>query len=188
MKTLLWIVIGLLIAALAVVALIRWGGGSGEQTPGDALSRRLLENATYSSLGTKAGTVHLSGGKFENPSARVWVTMLDAVARGDLDEDGRPEAVVVLATNTGGSGVFHSLHVVRDHGGRPSDAAIAELGDRVELKALSVEEGRVVVDMVTHGPSDPMCCPTLRTVQTYELRGSDLVLVDQTPPDADATD
>lgn len=188
MKTFLWIVIGLLIAALAVVALTRWGNRDGEEAPSEALSRRLLENATYSSLDTGSGTVRLSGGRFENPSAHVWVTMLDTFATGDLDGDRRPEAVVVLATNTGGSGVFHSLHVVRDQDGRPVDAGIAELGDRIELESLSVENGRVVVDMVTHGPSDPMCCPTLRMVQTYELRGSDLVLVDQVPPDVDATD
>jgi hypothetical protein len=188
MKTFMLIVIVLLIAALVVVASMHWGSRGDEDAPGEALSRRLLENATYSSQDTESETVHLSGGKFEDPSAHVWVTMLDTFATGDLDGDRRQEAVVVLATNTGGSGVFHSLHVVRDQDGRPVDAAAAELGDRIELESLSVADGRVVVDMVTHGPSDPMCCPTLRVVQTYELRGNKLIFVEQKPSDVDPID
>jgi hypothetical protein len=185
MKAFLWIVVVLLIVAAA--ALIWWGGCVGEEAPGEALSRRSLENTTYSSVDAETGTVRLSGGKYESRSAHVWVTMLDAVATGDLDGDRRPEAVVVLATNTGGSGVFHSMHVVRDQGGRPADVANAELGDRIELKSLAVESGRVVVDMVTHGPSDPMCCPTMRVTQTYEFRGDGLVLIAQIPPEVDET-
>jgi hypothetical protein len=29
--------------------------------------------------------------------------------------------------------------------------------------------------MVTHGPEDPMCCPTLRAVQRYTLQEDQLV-------------
>jgi hypothetical protein len=34
------------------------------------------------------------------------------------------------------------------------------LGDRIQINALSIENNKIVVDMITHGPEDPMCCPT----------------------------
>jgi hypothetical protein len=59
--------------------------------------------------------------------------------------------------------------------GMPFNVAIALLGDRAQINSLSIRDGEIVVDMITQGPNDPMCCPTLRVVETYELRGNELV-------------
>ena len=32
-----------------------------------------------------------------------------------------------------------------------------------------------MVEMITHGPDDPMCCPTQRVVKSYALQGDQLV-------------
>ncbi len=32
----------------------------------------------------------------------------------------------------------------------------------------------MVVDLVTHGPDDPMCCPTQKVIQRYALDGGRL--------------
>jgi hypothetical protein len=52
------------------------------------------------------------------------------------------------------------------------------LGDRVKVNSVRIEENLIVVDMVTHGPNDPMCCPTQQVVQRYALEGNELVPVD----------
>lgn len=168
-----------------VLVYVRWPGRSGEQPPGPALSERSLRNAEYRSEFTQNGLVRLRDGTFEDAAAHVWVTMLDVMVHGDLDGDGRSDAVVVLATNTGGSGVFHELAVVVDRDGQPFNAALGDLGDRVKIKSLTVEDGRIVIDIVIQGPSDPMCCPTLRVTQKYELQVDSLVLTEQIPPETD---
>jgi hypothetical protein len=50
------------------------------------------------------------------------------------------------------------------------DIANTDLGDRVQINSLVIEEGEIVVDMVTQGPDDPMCCPTQEVVKRYELQ------------------
>jgi len=186
MKRTGWIVVILIAVALAAVAIVRRcdRAGGGAPDAGRALSLSSLQNMTYQSEGTVTGWVRVSDGKFEDAPGHVWVTMLDTVAWGDLAGDGRAEAAVVLATNTGGSGVFHSLAVVADVDGVPVNLAIAELGDRIKLTALEIEDRGIIVEMVTHGPSDPMCCPTKNVTRVYGYDGEALRLLEQIPPDA----
>ncbi len=53
--------------------------------------------------------------------------------------------------------------------------ATTSLGDRAQINSVTIENNEIVVDMITHGPDDPMCCPTQQTVQTYTLEGDQLV-------------
>ncbi len=81
----------------------------------------------------------------------------DHVAYGELN--GEPAAAVVLVSNSGGSGTFYDLAVVVERDGEPVNVAVTLLGDRVRIDSLAVEEGRIVVDLVTQGPGEPFCCP-----------------------------
>jgi uncharacterized protein YgiM (DUF1202 family) len=60
----------------------------------------------------------------------------------------------------------------------PATVAATELGDRVEVNSVTIENNQIVVDMLTQGPDDPMCCPSQEVQQTYELQDGELVLVD----------
>ena len=184
MKRTGWIVIALIVVALAAVAVVRRCDRGGGEAPGRALSLNSLQNMTYQSEGTVSGWVRVTDGKYKDAPGHVWVTMLDTVAWGDITGDGQAEATVVLATNTGGSGVFHSLAVVANVDGVPVNLSIDELGDRIKLTTLKIENQAVIVEMVTHGPSDPMCCPTKSVTRIYGYDGEGLRLMEQIPPDA----
>ena len=147
------------------------------------LTAALLENATYLSANLPGGKATLKDGGFEQstgPGAtqKVVSRILGPIATGDLNGDGAADAVLILATNTGGTGTFVELHAVLNDGGKPQDAARADLGDRVFLKSLAIDPaGAIVVRMLTHGPKDPMCCPSEEVTQTYKLDGNALKLV-----------
>ncbi len=64
--------------------------------------------------------------------------------------------------------------VINDKG-TPKHVASIKLGDRVKLRSVLIESGEITVDMVTHGPDDPMCCPTVEATQKYRLQGDTLV-------------
>jgi hypothetical protein len=185
MKTTGWIVIALIVVALAAVAIVRKceRGGGETSTPATTLRLRSLQNMTYQSEGTSAGWVRLTDGKFEDAPGHVWVTMLENVAWGDITGDGRADAVVVLATTFGGSGVFHNLALVADVDGVPVNLSVAELGDRVKLEGLEINDQAIFVEMVVHGPSDPMCCPTKNVTRVYGYDSEGLRLMEQIPPD-----
>lgn len=141
-----------------------------------------LANMTYTSEFTQDGTVTLVDGTYEEAAApgsatMTTVTLLpEYTATGELE--GEPAAAVVLVTNPGGSGTFYDLAVVMDQDGEPVNVATTLLGDRVRINSVAIENSQIVVDMVTPGPDDPLCCPTLQVVQTYALQDGELTLVD----------
>ena len=101
-------------------------------------------------------------------------------ADGDLNGDGIDDAAVVFAVSGGGSGTFYSLAAVINQGGAAVHVSSALLlGDRIQLEALSIEEGVITVQMVAHGPQDPMCCPTQRVVRRYQLIEDDMRLLSE---------
>ncbi|GEM_PF-998420 len=150
-------------------------------TAGQLLTLEALKNAEYQSEWPADGVAKLTDGEYEEEivpgaaSKLVIVFYPDMYAFGDLDGDGVEDATVVLATSGGGSGTFISLEAVINNQGTPNHVATASLGDRVEVKSVAIEAGVITVDMVTHGPDDPLCCPTLEVTQKYELQGDELV-------------
>ena len=67
------------------------------------------------------------------------------------------------------------LDAVVNERGQPKSIALADLGDRVKINSLSIQAGKIVIDMVVHGPKDPACCPTVKKIATYRLVGNKLV-------------
>ena len=139
-----------------------------------------LRNATYDNVLDEPVT--LVDGRFEGePSApgaatRPVVTLVPGtVAKGDLDGDQADEAVVALARDSGGSGVFVYLALVRESRGKPENIATLSLGDRVRVTALFIDDGKILAELVEHGPNDPMCCPTREVRREWALQDGDLI-------------
>ncbi|MCK5447389.1 MAG: hypothetical protein KAJ43_04560 [Gemmatimonadetes bacterium] len=144
------------------------------------LSAAVLRSATYTSLYVEEGEILLENGIFEDTARRVAVYFIPEYAVGDLDQDGVPDAVVVLATNTGGSGTFHDLAVVLNRDGVPENTANFFLGDRVPVDRIRIVDEEIHVELTMHGPADPMCCPSLEVTRKLRLVGGELEEID--PP------
>lgn len=147
----------------------------------DAETMDMLANLGYSNTALFTDTVQLVNGVYTTtvvPDAPVvaYVELTDVVAAGELN--GQPAYAVVLVSNGGGSGVFNDLAVVTEVDGAWTNVATTGLGDRVSINSLTIENNQVVVDMITQGPDDPMCCPTQQVVVAYELQDGALVEVE----------
>ena len=143
----------------------------------NTLDAAALGNMTYQSTLTVSDTVTLTDGQSlrttgEGASEQVASMLTDKLAFGDLN--GEPSAAVILSTNTGGSGVFMDLAVVQRVDGVPANVATTSLGDRVRIYSLAIENNQILVEMVTQGPDDPMCCPTQHVMAAYELQNGEL--------------
>lgn len=126
-----------------------------------------LQNSRYSGFEGIAGEVELVAGHWEGEPLQPGAASVprvdflgDLVARGDLDGDGWDEAAVVLTTNFGGTGVEHYIAVVAQEGEENRNIATRPVGDRIQVRDLRIDEGRLVLDLVRPGPDDPSCCPT----------------------------
>jgi len=129
---------------------------------------------------------------WENPERGEWVQLKDGefsrrnaddslsvnivkIARGHLSHDQAEDAAVIYSYNTGGSGIFLMLGAVLNDQGKPRNIASTGLGDRVKINSLTIQSGKIVIDLVTHGRHDPACCPTVKKVAAYVLVGNKLV-------------
>jgi hypothetical protein len=146
-----------------------------------AVTRSDLEGLTYSSEFAGPGRVTLLDGVYQEPvmpgAATVTLVLLtEHVAFGDLNADGVGDAVAVLETDPGGSGVFFELVAVVATDQGPRQVATESLGDRTDVEGVAIDDdGVVAIDLITHGPEDPMCCPTAREQRRYRLVGDSLL-------------
>ena len=139
----------------------------------------ILNNLAYTSTLAEA-PIQFVDGKFEDSEQRINAAIApNAIAYGTLN--GEWSAAILFGENGGGSGVFTVLNVVQSVDGAPTPVALALLGDRVVIHNVTIVADRIVVDMTTQGPDEPMCCPTLRVERTFTLEGGELTLQDETP-------
>ena len=143
------------------------------------LSLDALKNATYSSFIVENGNVTLTDGKNVNEADGTFYALRDMVALGQLNDSNA--AAVVTVQNGGGSGIFYGLHIMQEEDGKPRQVAATLLGDRTPILDLAIVDNQVVVDFVTQGPDEPMCCATQRTLAKFALEGTDLKNVSVTP-------
>ncbi len=137
----------------------------------------MLLNMTYK-LPVSGKSVTLKDGKYENGQGAdyIFASVSQAMAFGDLNGDGLQDAAVVLAENTGGSGVFESLVVVLGSSSGLVQGPSILLGDRVQLLGMTAFKAQIALDMVVAGPNDPLCCPSQPSQRVYTLTSGGLLL------------
>lgn len=127
-----------------------------------------LKNLSYP-LDTPAPrtTVQLRDGKYDSRAALgpnaapLSVTFVQSSTGTDF-------SAVLLATNTGGSGVFVTLHLVRAQNGIATAGPGILLGDRIKIEGVALtDEGCFIVSYITQGPGEPLCCGTKRETREY---------------------
>jgi hypothetical protein len=162
-----------LVATLGCRGADRWPEGAEVLEP--PLTRFEVLGAEYPTDLVEAGRIRLESGMFRatvdaERGEEVGAQVLEPLAFGTL-ADGRPAAAVVLVMSGGGSGTFSWLYLTGRTAGEVRPLADAYLGDRVELTALRLAGDTVVVTLVTQGPDDPMCCPTLVVERRFVYGG-----------------
>lgn len=150
---------------LALMALVAAAAGCGE---GASAPLPDLAGATYFFPAFDSLSVQMSDG--EGAVEREGVTLLragvtDWVLQDDIDEDGAPEAVVVVWSSGDGNRTYYDLallEVAEDIDGEPhwTWRGSTALGDRVRVRALTLASDVLGVHLTRHGPEDEMCCPT----------------------------
>jgi dipeptidyl aminopeptidase/acylaminoacyl peptidase len=143
-----------------------------------ALTLDTLKNLEYRVTASEGAPVKLVDGKYEKNEPveeRFYVIATDSVGFGDFDGDGTKDAAIVVVSNTGGTGVFVDVVLVRSVEGLPVASRGAFLGDRVKVNTIHVERGNVVVDLIQQGPNDPMCCPTQHATRRFSFDGGRLI-------------
>lgn len=175
-----------LVIALAVVTagLLLLGRPDHASAQVTAMLPDMLKNLTYPSEYTVSGFAPLRDGRYDQRAA-LNDPLKPALVTFVASSTGPEYAAVILATNTGGSGVFDTIHLVRAQNGVALAGPGLFMGDRErDVRLLMDDEGTFVVTATVQGPGEPLCCGTKREVREYRPDGNRLrlVLVDGKPP------
>jgi len=149
--------------------------------------REQLGNLSYPSDLGPDGRVQLQNGVFEaeepdDPTSRLVVRLTDYMAEGDLNGDGREDVAVILESSSGGSGSFMDLAAVLNTPEGLKPVAVADLGDRTDIRKMALEDGKVEIELIAHGPNDPVCCPSQLQRREFRLDGNQWIASDQRAP------
>jgi len=131
-----------------------------------------IGHLAFPSEWTASGHAPLANGTYREPAApgaasEIVVRLRHPVALGELA--GRPSAAAVLVTEPGGSGSFTNLALLQRINGDWKVVDQVLLGDRIRLSAMAFDDRGIRVDMITHGPGKPMCCPTRKARSQFVL-------------------
>ena len=132
------------------------------------LSTSTLNNTAYKLEDCFDKPIRLKNGSANRKGN--WFCQLEQSALGDLNGDGNGDGVVVLGFSGGGSGYFIRLVAMLNENGRPVQAAVRALGDRVEVKKLSIKNQTVQLVMMDHGPNDGLAQVSVKKTITLKLK------------------
>ena len=125
-----------------------------------------LKNMQYNGLQGDQSTITLSNGRWQGePYEKGGASRPEvSITRNfhliaDLDADGLDEAITILNEDSGGSGQYSYLAVIKSVKGKLHNVATTLLGDRIQIKAAKVEKGQIKFEMVRAGKTDVACCP-----------------------------
>jgi len=125
-----------------------------------------LKNMTYT-IGKQRYRLH--NGKYSGSNPVESLTFGEMLTKGDLNGDGKPEYVVTLYYNGGGSGVFPYIAVVSERGGTLQHVSAFAFEDRTQIKSASIKNGILSVNVIEPGPNDPGCCPSQKRTYRFKL-------------------
>jgi len=177
--------------ALVVLALLTGIPACATQPQGSpAPTADEVANLDYHGIDEAGGTVALRDGRWQGApytaegASRPRIMIVPGpLAKGDLDGDGTAETAVLLSSSSGGSGTRSSIAIVARRGGRVRNVATRLLGDRVQVRSMTIEDGLLVLQVVRAGSADPACCPGELATCTWALQDGELH--DARPPVVD---
>jgi len=101
-------------------------------------------------------------------------------AYGDINGDGKEDAIVFLQTGTGGSGTLVTMAVVMSQHGKYVNTDCIEIGDREWVNSVMIKLNQVTSDMLLHLSGEPSCCPSTPLKFTFNISHEGRILNAQT--------
>jgi heat shock protein HslJ len=139
-----------------------------------------MKSATYNGIDTTP--IKLTDGRYEREPyipggvIRQRLELLEGQpAIGDLDGDGVNDAVAFLSEDDGGTAVVLHMAVMSRIKGKIVNIATIRLGERINIRAISVERGQITLDLLQFGPKDLPCCPSELVARVWTLERTGLV-------------
>lgn len=140
-----------------------------------------FKNFTYDvDIFEKKEKLTLKNGEFDRNTEedKLFFVVTDVVY-GDLNGDGKEEAVVTTSMNTGGTGNFSNGIIFTIKNGKPVILTEFEGGDRAYggIRSVKIDKGLFFLQQNDVGEAGGACCPEFSVTTMFELKGGKLAKV-----------
>lgn len=162
----------LLVAAAAFVAVACTSTGTAASGGSAPVSAPDPSSATFK---IERETITLVNGRAEREAApgsatRITATLADQRATGDLDGDGRPDTVVVLLYQPGGSGTMYYVAALLNAAAGITATPAVQLGDRIKVTGLRLDGRAIVADLLDRAVGQPLSAlPAVAVTRRFTL-------------------
>jgi hypothetical protein len=142
------------------------------------ISDSTIANCTYfmPDMPDLCDTIKLTSGAWEKEE-RIDSEYVDRqfmnlykVAYGNINDDDKIDAAVVLALCTGGSGIFVSINVVVDSNSAPFHLAYKYIGDRIDVDTLFIRDHVIHMRAIIQRYDQGACCPDSTVNWQFRLK------------------
>lgn len=118
--------------------------------------------------------VHIDRDIRTNLAVRTWLS--DVTVFGDVNDDGVKDAAVIVLRHTGGAEIFSYLSVLITKDGAPQAIPGLLLGNRVEVRSLSIVDGIVWLTIVDRSANDAFGnLPAIERYLRFKVAGGALI-------------
>jgi len=175
----------LLLILIIIVAVVYFGfkGNNSNQNPisQEAGSGSFQPDPSNATFMFDEGAITLSQGKFSrafapNSAIREETTLTSIRGYGDINNDDKNDAVVILVQSGGASGVFIYLAGYISGPVTYKGTNAIFLGDRITPQSITINNGLVTVNYLDRQDGEPFAAePTVPTQKTFEYKSGVLL-------------
>jgi hypothetical protein len=97
------------------------------------------------------------------------------IVLGSLSNSEDKEAVSIIYSETGGSGTYVYLNLYVNKNGKMVQSGFPIfLGDREKVEKVTIKNKNIILEMITHGKGEPLCCPTTKEIRIFKVENGSL--------------
>ncbi|MFH1473109.1 MAG: hypothetical protein ABIF06_01710 [bacterium] len=170
------------IVLLALISFFALRNGSKKEDGGTIQNNvsEFLPDPSSATFLFEDGPITLSKGRSDinitpDSAIKEEIILTDIISYGDLNNDNKNDAAIILVQSGGGSGVFIYLATYVSGTVTYKGSNTLFLGDRITPKNLIIENGLITVEYLDRKPNEPLAAePTVPTTRTFEYRSGTL--------------
>jgi hypothetical protein len=172
-RKIIWAAIIVLLLCLVIYAFSVRHSSSDNDIQYASNVQRTVAYATVPTIDLADASYNVDGTQYALAEGVSTTLRLYQATYGDLNNDGKPDAAVILINEPGGSGDFTYVAAAID-GGTTTPAVL--LGDRIETDGINIDNGVITVYYKDRSSTAAMTTPpTIPEVAHYIVANGELV-------------